>query len=106
MDASHLSRPEAGTETDSAIASVGSSLNLRLLIEQLDRPLDRIDWKGKQSTSPEHQRSSGQEHAPSERQHLGDLQRAREAAQAAFGVRPSLTDRMLASHILSKADMA
>ncbi|QPC97770.1 hypothetical protein [Qipengyuania soli] len=103
MDAQHESHPSEGIGNGGAIASATPSHNLRLLLEQLDRPLERVDWKGK-ATPPETR--AADELRQSERQHLGDLERAREAARAAFGVRPSLTDRVLASHILSKADIA
>ena len=78
------------------------SESLRLLLDQLDRPLDDVDWRrtttaGKASERP----ASLLKRLRRERQHRRELKRARRAAEAAFGVKPRLSARKRASVMLS-----
>lgn len=76
--------------------------NLRMLMAELNRPLDPVDWStgplaglfGTSEPTADRQRAT-------EAEHLRELERARQAARAAFGVKPGLPARMKAASLLS-----
>lgn len=102
-------RPDGGTSTMKPRGGPPPGPALSALLEELNRPLDDIDWSRPAKAAAD--KTAGSEKAASggsrlvnrlreERRHRRDLRRARAAAARAFGVRPKLSARKRATLML------
>ncbi len=91
---------KSGGPRNSAIRSEtpGSDDALKALLDELNRPLDEVDWshmtlRGKRGEKPQ----NFLKRLRRERQHRRELRRARKAAARAFDVRPKISTRKRAT---------
>ncbi len=89
-------------QNDNATHAASKSARLKALLEDLNRPLEEVDWshtsvRGEKGDKPE----SFLKRLRRERDHRRELRRAREAATKAFHVKPRLSTRKRATVMLS-----
>ena len=102
MDENRQVQPKSGTNAGFQPTKTAGSDNLKVLLEELNRPLDDVVSSASQGPARRKKRSERLvERLRSRRQHRRELRRARLAAQAALGVKPRRSTRKRAAAMLS-----
>ncbi len=85
----------------SPLSAPNTNTRLAAILDDLNRPLEDVDWSNSTSTATGTKRSRGLfERLRRHREHRRELKRARDAAYRAFHVRPRLSNRKRATLML------